>query len=107
LNAVRNRAGLLGKTNATMADLKHERRVELAGEWADRHFDLVRWKDAQAAYAQPLHGRIHTNQSDPDSPYTVSVVWPARVFDPVKNAVWPIPPQEIANSKVLVQNAGY
>jgi len=90
-----------------MADLKHERRVELAGEWADRHFDLVRWKDAQATYAKPLHGRIHANQSDPDSPYTVSVVWPARTFDPVKNAVWPIPPQEIANSKVLVQNAGY
>ncbi len=107
LNKVRARAGLPAKTNATMADLKHERRVELAGEWADRHFDLVRWKDAQANYAKPLHGRIHTDQANPDSPYTISVVWPVRTFDPVKNAVWPIPPQEIAKSKVLVQNEGY
>lgn len=107
LNAVRIRAGLPLKKNATMADVKHERRVELAGEWADRHFDLVRWGDAQKAYAQPLHGRAHTDQSNPASPYTISVVWPARTFDPVKNAVWPIPPQQIAKSNVLKQNAGY
>ena len=39
-----------------MADLKHERRCELAGEWADRHRDLVRWGDAKDIYAKPLHG---------------------------------------------------
>ncbi|MFS2022006.1 RagB/SusD family nutrient uptake outer membrane protein, partial [Massilia sp. CT11-108] len=34
LNQVRVRAGLSPITNATMANLKHERRVELAGEWS-------------------------------------------------------------------------
>ncbi|WP_068471554.1 RagB/SusD family nutrient uptake outer membrane protein [Saccharicrinis aurantiacus] len=107
LNEVRQRAGLGKITGAVMNDLKHERRVELAGEWADRHYDLVRWHDAEAVYAQPLHGRIHENQSDPESSYTVQEVWPARNFDPVKHHVWPIPPQEIEKSKLLKQNAGY
>ena len=31
-----------------MTDLKRERRCELAGEWTDRHFDLVRWGDAES-----------------------------------------------------------
>ncbi|MGL4851387.1 MAG: RagB/SusD family nutrient uptake outer membrane protein, partial [Phocaeicola sp.] len=56
LNLVRTRAGLAPKTNATKEDLKHERRCELAGELTGRHLDLVRWGDAQAAYAKPLHG---------------------------------------------------
>jgi hypothetical protein len=51
INMIRKRAGLAPKTGCTLADLKHERRCELAGEWADRHRDLVRWGDAQAAYA--------------------------------------------------------
>ena len=58
LNEVRHRAGLDPLTGATMDDLKHERRVELAAEWSDRHQDLVRWHDAQATYSKPLHGRI-------------------------------------------------
>ncbi len=107
LNEVRMRVGLTPKTNATMADLKHERRVELGGEWADRHFDLVRWHDAQAAYAKSLHGRIHADLANPASSFTVKEVWPARVFDPIKNHVWPIPPDEILKSKVLKQNEGY
>lgn len=37
------------------SDLKPERRNELAGEWADRHRDLVRWGDAEITYAKPLH----------------------------------------------------
>ncbi|HEY4786750.1 MAG TPA: RagB/SusD family nutrient uptake outer membrane protein [Bacteroidales bacterium] len=107
LNEVRARVGLPPKTNATMDDLKHERRVELAGEWADRHYDLVRWHDAEKVYAQPLHGQIHTDLTNPDSPYTIQEVWPVRKFDPVINHVWPIPPAEIQASKVLKQNEGY
>ncbi len=83
-------------TNATMADLKHERRCELAGEWADRHRDLVRWGDAKAAYAQPLHGADG------------QVVWPARNFNPDVNDVWPVPQSEIDNSSgVIKQNPGW
>ncbi|MDW7690611.1 RagB/SusD family nutrient uptake outer membrane protein [Flammeovirgaceae bacterium SG7u.111] len=97
LNMVRERAGLAPKSGATMADLKHERRCELAGEWSDRHFDLVRWGDADAAYAEPLHA------------HDGSEAWPARPqFDPAIHHVWPIPPHEVEASKgVLSQNAGW
>lgn len=101
LNLVRARAGLAAKTNATMDDLKHERRVELAGEFANRHFDLVRWGDAQAAYTQPIYGRIYTDRSDPDSPYTSEIVWPARTqFDASYMNVWPIPNTVIQSSGI-------
>lgn len=96
LNQVRVRAGLPAKSGVTMADLKHERRVELAGEWSDRNFDLVRWGDAQATYAKPLHGA------------NGSQVWKARNFDPARDNVWPIPPKDIQISQgQLKQNAGW
>ena len=106
LNAVRRRAGLAPKTGATLADLKHERRVELAGEFADRHADLVRWGDAQAAYAQPQLGRNYADKTDPSSPFTVVTVWPARAFNPAIHHVWPIPPNDLANSRIT-QNQGW
>jgi hypothetical protein len=96
INMIRTRAGLKSLTGATLKDLKHERRVELAGEWSDRNFDLVRWGDAQATYAQPLHG------SDG------SIVWKARSFVPARDNVWPIPPKDIQISQgQLKQNAGW
>ncbi|WP_026235788.1 RagB/SusD family nutrient uptake outer membrane protein [Echinicola pacifica] len=106
INRVRDRAGLPPVSNATMDDLKHERRVELAGEFANRHFDLVRWGDAEEAYAQPLYGRIHTDRSNPDSPFNVSIIWPARDFDPATMGVWPIPNQ-VVNSSGIAQNKGW
>lgn len=96
INMIRTRAGLKAIQGATMAELKNQRRCELAGEWADRHRDLVRWGDAQAAYAKPLHG------------YNGSVIWAARVFDPVVNAVWAVPQKEIDRSNgIIKQNAGW
>ncbi len=106
LNAVRLRAGLAAKSGATLADLKHERRVELAGEFADRHADLVRWGDAQATYAQPQYGRIYADKTNPNSTYTVKVVWDARTFNPAVHNVWPIPPADLANSHIA-QNQGW
>ncbi len=92
INQVRARAGLAPVSGATMDDLKHERRVELAGEFANRHFDLIRWGDAADAYGQALHGRQHMNKTDPDSPFEVVVVRKARTnFDPKKHHVWLIP----------------
>lgn len=80
----------------TLTDLKRERRNELAGEWADRHRDMVRWGDAQAAYAIPAHG------------YGGVVVWPARKFNPNVHDVWAVPQKEIDNSGgVITQNAGW
>jgi hypothetical protein len=96
INMIRNRAGLTSVTNADMTELKKQRRSELAGEWANRHEDLVRWGDAQAAYAQPLHG------------YSGAVVWPARTFNPAIHNVWPVPRTEVTSSNgVVTQNAGW
>jgi hypothetical protein len=106
LNQVRQRAGLAPKTNATLEDLKQERRVELAAEYADRHIDLIRWGDARDAYAKPATGRNHFNKTDPDSDYEVYEVWPARNFNPQIHHVWPIPPNTIAVSGIP-QNQGW
>jgi hypothetical protein len=96
INAIRKRAGLDPIANATMTDLKRERRCELAGEWTDRHFDLIRWGDAQTVYAQPLH---HADGH---------VIYASRSFNPKIHHVWPIPPDEIAVSKnTLSQNQGW
>ena len=110
----RVRAGLLPKTNATKADLKHERRVELGGELTNRHLDLVRWGDAKAAYAIPLHGFLTTGATETDdsatikSKSTVVEIWPARNFDASINGVFPIPRNMIDDSQgVIKQNKGY
>lgn len=112
INLIRNRAGLDSKSNCTMDDLKHERRCEFAGEFADRHFDLVRWGDAQAAYAKPLHGNIGTYDGDGNLVSTeVTEVWSSRSYNPAYHHVWPLPPNEIEKSigteGELVQNAGW
>ncbi|THU39673.1 RagB/SusD family nutrient uptake outer membrane protein [Niastella caeni] len=96
INAIRTRAGLTAVSGATIAELKKQRRCELAGEWADRHRDLVRWGDAQAVYAQPLHG------------FSGAVIWPARTFNPAVHNVWPVPSNEISNSGgVIKQSTGW
>ena len=96
LNKIRIRAGLSAKAGMTLVDLKRERRNELAGEWADRHRDLVRWGDAQATYAKPLH----------DS--GGNIIWPARAFNPQIHDVWAVPQREIDNSAgVIKQNVGW
>lgn len=92
LNKVRDRSGLAPISGADMDDLKHERRCELAGEWADRHFDLVRWGDADKTYEKPLHD------------YLGNEVWPARSqFDPSIHHVWPIPPHVIDASNGVIK----
>jgi hypothetical protein len=106
INKVRDRAGLPPKTGCTMADLKHERRVELAGEYANRHRDLVRWNDAKETYSKALHGRIHTNGLDPTSDYTIEEIWAARDYDPDVNNVWMIP-NDVIESLKISQNKGY
>lgn len=112
INLIRDRAGLAPKTGCTMDDLKHERRCEFAGEFADRHFDLVRWGDAQAAYAKPLYGNMGTYDANGNLVKTdVKQVWPARTYNPAYHNVWPLPPNEIEKSKgtegELTQNEGW
>ncbi len=96
INLIRNRAGLPSIQGATMEDLKRERRCELAGEYANTYFDLVRWGDAKVLCSKPLHGADG------------HVVWPERYFDPSYMNVWPVPQSEIDNSGgVITQNAGW
>jgi len=97
LNEVRARVGLAPIASPTMKDLKHERRCELACEWTDRFADLKRWGDVDKINA-PLHGRIHSNKTDPASSYTIQTVWPARNFSAAKHMAWPISPDVIASS---------
>lgn len=79
-----------------MTELKNQRRCELAGEFADRHRDLIRWGDAAATYAKALH----------DS--KGKVIWAARKFDPKIHHVWLVPQREIDNSRgVIKQNEGW
>jgi hypothetical protein len=106
LNQVRARAGLAPKSGATLADLKQERRVELAAEYADRHIDLIRWGDAQETYAKPATGRKHINKTDPASGFVIYDVRPGRTFNPQIHHVWPIPPNTIAISGIP-QNQGW
>lgn len=106
INAVRDRAGLSAKTGCTLDDLKQERRVEFAGEFANRHRDLVRWGDAEEAYSQALHGRIHSDKTDPDSDYTIEEIWDARSYDPDVHNVWMIP-NEVIESSGISQNKGW
>jgi hypothetical protein len=111
LNQIRRRANLPENSNATKAELKRERRLELAFEFLpSRHFDLVRWGDAQATYAQPLHGYREPAEGQDRavfSNWTEVEVWPARSFDPAKHHVFPIPQAAINSAKNLKQNAGY
>lgn len=108
IDDVRERAGLARDSDATKAQLKNERRVEFAFEWGVwRHLDLVRWGDAQAAYAKPLHGlKVNLANSEIASLEEIEV-WPGRQFNPSVHHVFPIPVREISTSENLKQNNGY
>lgn len=107
INLIRERAGLAPISGATMDDLKRERRSELAGEFSDRHLDLVRWGDAAEAYSRPDLGRAHFDTNDPDSGYEIVEVWRARSnFNPSVHHVWPIPTRYVEASGID-QNEGW
>lgn len=112
LNQVRTRAGLAPKVNATKEDLKNERRCELAGEFTNRFLDLVRWGDAATVCTKPLYGYRTTAKkpevkSKDDLNIEVVQVWAERRFNPEVNHVFPIPQNDISQSKNLKQNIGY
>lgn len=95
LNVVRKRAGLTAITNATMKNIMHERRVELAGE-NERHQDLMRW-DKAGLIDISAHYKIARG------PYK-----PSRNFVKPKHYYFPLPQREVDLSNgTLVQNSNY
>jgi hypothetical protein len=81
LNLVRERAGLVALSGATLQDILDERRAELAME-EDRFFDLIRTRQAASALAE-------------------------KGFVPGKHEVYPIPSPQLQLNTNLVQNNGY
>lgn len=110
LNRIRKRARLPENSPATWAELKNQRRCELAFEFMpSRHIDLIRWGDAQKVYAEPT---LKVTSSYNWSTYQVDVVTDVhydegRTFDPVKNQVFPLPLKAFDGSVNMVQNIGY
>lgn len=95
INAVRARAGLLAVSGAGMAELIHERRVELSGE-NQRHQDLMRWDKAG------IIDIVQHYQIDRGS------FKPSRTFQRPKHYYFAIPQREIDLSNgVMQQNPEY
>lgn len=110
LNMIRKRARLPENSKATKAELKNERRCELAFEFQpSRHIDLVRWGDAQTTYAKPLYGVDFSVNDDKTVVVTKSTepIWGSRTFNPRVHHVFPIPQAVIVSSDNIEQNVGY
>lgn len=92
-NKVRVRAGLSAIAAPNFNNLMYERRMELAFEGGDRHFDLVRWGLAAEVYnALPAEGTYK----------------PVRSYVPAIHKLLPFPQREIDNSNgTITQNPGY
>ena len=105
IRAVRERAGLTGITGATMADLIHERRVELGGE-NTRFQDLLRWDKAGIINIDTIVSKAKL--ASPLDPYNSAVIVAGRTFTKPKNYYSPIPQVVIDESKgVILQNSNY
>lgn len=120
INRIRLRSNLkpLSKT-ATMTDLYHERRCELAFEFTDHLFDLKRWNRSSNAEIKALatkelnaHPRIrkYEDRANPESPFEITGYEDYLS----KNAyqeymmVFPYPSEQVTKSNgQLKQNEGY
>jgi hypothetical protein len=120
INAIRNRSGLAPLSGtATMKDLYHERRCELAFEFTNHLFDLKRWARSSNAEIKALalaelnaHPRVrhYTDRSNPDSPCTVGAYEDYKVKNAYQDymMVFPYPSEQVTKyGGQLKQNAGY
>lgn len=119
LNRIRRRSNLEEISSASMADLYHERRCELAFEYTDHLFDLKRWHRSSNAEIKALaakelnaHPRVrkYENRSNPASNFTIV---PYEDYKDKKAyqdymMVFPYPSEQVINSNgKLKQNQGY
>jgi len=94
---VRERAGLTSKP-VTLENIKIERRHELCMEGI-RYFDLLRWRDAEAAFA--IASNIPVKTTNLDEMYVSS-------FRPETGGFLPIPESQVRLSNgLLLQNPGW
>lgn len=100
INRVRQRAGLVphevpaGKSKAQMREIiRHERRIELAGE-GYYYTDIRRWKTAE----QVMNATVFTSQNQP-------IV--KRTFNPARDYWWPVPQTQRDLNPNLAQNEEY
>jgi starch-binding outer membrane protein, SusD/RagB family len=98
LNLIRQRAKMptitQGLTKDQMrAEIRHERRIELAGE-SLYYFDILRWRTAETVMKGDVFGyqnkKIET-----------------RSFNPARDYLWPIPSVAIQKNGKLDQNFGF
>ncbi len=109
LNQIRHRARIPETSDASKADLKLQRRLELAFEFMpSRHIDLVRWGDAQEVYAQPTLA-VKSKCDDVTHEVTTEVFHydEGRTFDPQKDHVFPLPAAAFDGTVNLKQNKGF
>ncbi len=97
VNAVRRRAGMPNLPGGLSQDdmrarIRHERRVELAGE-SVRFEDLVRWRALKSALESKSIGNP-------------GVTWVISNWEEFRY-LWPVPQQERDVNKNLTQNPGY
>lgn len=112
VNQIRSRSGVnmpaINSSGNLLAKIKHERKIELAFE-GNRWYDAHRWKDAQTDFAKDIVAvEVIKNRSTGVKSYRYYYFEGAkgkRSF-PEYQYLWPIPIEEIQNSK-LVQNPGY
>ena len=104
INAVRVRAGMPALTTVTEADVRYERRAELAFEGL-RIFDIRRWKIAATVMpAAAVTGIDYINAAG--TKITAAQPASARAF-PARSYLWPIPQSERDLNPSLSQNPGY
>lgn len=88
--------------------LRRERRIELAFE-GHRFFDIRRWKIAEFVMEGPVYGADYVDDpstSNDDAVAGEPVFVETRTFDPNRDYLWAIPPNEVTLSD-LNQNPGY
>ena len=105
INLVRARVSMPLLTAVTEADVRYERRAELAFEGL-RLFDIRRWKIAEQVMPTQAVTGINYSATAGVVGLTATVPASARAF-PVRNYLWPIPQAELDLNKNLKQNAGF
>jgi len=98
VNLVRARARMpnlpLGLSKDQMREeIRHERRVELAGEGL-YYYDIRRWKIAENVLNSDVYNRSGARID-------------GRSFNPDRDYLWPVPSIAIQNNPVLTQNLNY